>query len=245
MSAYFSEAVFRPTAAADFRELARLGSDVDVQHKTLWGLFPSPAGTTRPFLYRQRVDDETQDGNSARFWLLSNAPPEAPDLRWRIRSKQYSPVFREGQRLRFELRVAPSVTRIDPRQAVRPGKRVPRSTRFDPVAVALAALPGQERAMERQRWVDGKLALWLHDKAMRCGFTWSDPDRVCVVRYEAASQERSARENLRFSIADFRGELEVTDAAAFTQAALHGVGHQRSFGCGLLLLRPARCDDSD
>jgi len=245
MSAYFSEASFRPATSADYRELAKLGSDVDVQHKTLWRLFPSPVGTARPFLYRQRLDDESQDDNCARFWLVSSAMPEAPDARWRIRSKRYSPVFRKGQRLRFELRVAPSVTRVDPRQAVKPGKRVPRSTRFDPVAVAVAALPAQERATERQRWVDGKLASWLLDKAARCGFAWHDSESVSVVRYEAASQERSRRENLRFSIADFRGELEITDVTAFTRAALHGIGHQRSFGCGLLLLRPAHYDDSD
>jgi CRISPR system Cascade subunit CasE len=245
MSAYFSEASFRPATPVDFRELARLGSDVDVQHKTLWGLFPSPAGMARPFLYRQRIDDETRHDDCARFWLVSSAMPEAPDARWRIRSKRYSPVFHTGQRLRFELRIAPSVTRVDPRQAIKPGKRVPRSTRFDPVAVAVAALPAQERATERQRWVDGKLASWLQGKAARCGFAWRDPDSVMVVRYEAASQERSRRENLRFSIADFRGELEVTDVAAFTQAALHGVGHQRSFGCGLLLLRPTHRDNSD
>lgn len=245
MSAYFSEASFRPVTAADYRELARLGSDVDVQHKALWRLFPSPAGTARPFLYRQRNDDETRDSTGARFWLVSSTLPEAPDARWSIRAKRYSPVFHKGQRLRFELRVAPSVTRVDPRRAVKPGKRVPRSARFDPVAVAVAALPAEERAAERQRWVDGKLASWLHGKAARCGFAWHDPGSVSVVRYEAASQERSRRENLRFSIADFRGELEVTDTAAFTRTALHGVGHQRSFGCGLLLLRPAHYDGSD
>ena len=245
MSRYFSEAVFRPGSPADARELGLLNSDVDMQHKTLWRLFSCPPGTPRPFLYRQRIDEAASGDRGARFWLLSDAPPQAPDVRWQVRTKRYAPRFRNGQRLRFELRIAPSVSRVDPRRPTPAGKRVPPSTRFDPVALALMALPESERAGERRRWIDGKLALWLRDKAARCGFTWPDAD-VTLVRYEPATQARSRRENVRFSVADFSGTLEVTDVDAFTAAALQGIGHQRGFGCGLLLLKPAReRDDED
>lgn len=245
MTQYFSEAVFKPGSPADWRDLASLNSDVDVQHKALWRLFARPPGTPRPFVYRQRIDDTASGERSARFWLLSDAPPQSPDTRWQLRTKRYAPRFHNGQRLRFELRIAPSVSRVDPRRAVPAGKRVPPSTRFDPVALALMALPRELRAEERKRWVDEKLALWLRDKAARCGFTWADAADVTLVRYEPVTQARSRRENVRFSIADFSGELEVTDADAFTAAALQGVGHQRGFGCGLLLLKPVRARDDE
>lgn len=250
MSKFFSEAVFVPQTIADHRELARLGSDADIQHKTLWQLFPSPTGTPRPFLYHHCVEDASARRPGLRFWILSERAPLAPDARWKMRSRPYAPVFRLGQQLRFELRMAPSVSRVDVRQAAKPGKQVPRSSRFDPVAVALAALPAEQRAAERQRWVDHKLAQWLQDKALRNGFTWTDPAAVLVSRYlpcvpDPASHGRRA--DLRFSTADFRGELQVTDVEAFSRAALHGLGHQRGFGCGLLLLKavPERSEDED
>lgn len=249
MSRYFSEAVFRPgSSPGDYRELASLNGNVDCQHKLLWQLFPNPPETPRPFLYRHRIEDTVLDQRCARFWLLSEQAPTAPDSRWQLRSKRYAPQFRNGQRLRFELRTSPSVARVDPKRSPRPGRQIPRSSRFDPVALALAALPKEQRAAERQRWIDEKLALWLREKAARCGFDCNQTSPVIVQRYEPVEQPRDKGGDLRFSIADFSGELEVTDAERFTQAALNGLGHQRGFGCGLLLLRPTRNsldDDED
>lgn len=240
MSRIFSEVVFEPRSSGDHRLLAGLFGNVDVQHKALWRLFDLPAGAPRPFLYHLRVDDRARDPGRVAFWMLSDTPPKATDGRWRVRHKTYAPAFRVGQRLSFELRVAPSVSRVDPRRAPRAGRKVPRSSRFDPVAAAISAQPpGPSRAEERQRWMNYKLAEWLHDKAGRCGFTWSEPGKFSVVRYEQISEARGGNDELTFSIADFRGKLIVTDAAAFTQAAIHGIGHQRAFGCGMLLLRPA------
>lgn len=247
MSRIFSEAVFQPQSSGDYRLLAGLVGNVDVQHKSLWRLFDRQAGEPRPFLYHLRIDDHARDVRRASFWMLSDTPPVAPDTRWRVRHKPYAPTFRVGQRLRFELRIPPSVSRVDPRRAPRSGRHVPRSSRFDPVAAAVNAQPpGPLRAQERQRWMDYKLAEWLHGKANRCGFTWSDPAKVAVMRYEHVNEPRGDRGVLAFSIADFSGELMVTDAAEFARTALHGMGHQRAFGCGLLLLRPAlRTQDTD
>lgn len=247
MNRYFSEAIFRPdnSRPQDYRELALLNGNLDQQHKLLWQLFPNPPDTPRPFLYRHRLDDAVVGRHCARFWLLSEQLPTAPDSRWQLRSKRYAPQFRNGQCLRFELRTSPSVARVNPRLAPRPGRQIPRSSRFDPVALALAALPKEQRAAERQRWIDEKLALWLREKAARCGFDCNHLSPVTVLRYEPVDQPRDKGGDLRFSIADFSGELEVTDAQQFAQTALNGLGHQRGFGCGLLLLRPTQtCRDS-
>lgn len=240
MNRIFSEAVFEPKSSGDYRLLAGLIGNVDAQHKALWQLFDRPAGEPRPFLYHLRVDEHVRAPQRVSFWMLSDTPPVASDARWRVRHKSYAPAFRAGQRLRFELRIPPSVSRVDPRRAPRPGRQMPRSSRFDPVAAAVNAQPpGPLRAQERQRWMDYKLAEWLHEKGGRSGFTWNDPSKVSVMRYEQVNEARGERGTLAFSIADFCGELTVTDAAAFAHSALHGIGHQRAFGCGLLLLRPA------
>ena len=43
---------------------------------------------------------------------------------------------------------------------------------------------------------------------------------------------------IQFSSLDYQGVAEVVDPEALRRALFEGVGHARSFGCGLLLVRP-------
>jgi CRISPR system Cascade subunit CasE len=42
------------------------------------------------------------------------------------------------------------------------------------------------------------------------------------------------------SVAELSGVLQVTDPEALMRTLTHGLGHGRSFGLGLLLLKPVR-----
>jgi CRISPR system Cascade subunit CasE len=41
----------------------------------------------------------------------------------------------------------------------------------------------------------------------------------------------------KMSLLDITGVLTVTDASKFHETLLHGIGHGKAFGCGLLMVR--------
>lgn len=228
---WFSKVEYRASSRdpAGHRELARMLDNPYYQHQRLWTLFDQPPGSTRPFLFHHQLD-AARPGQAA-FWMISTLQPQAPEPGWTIRSKPYHPAFRAGQRLAFQLRVNPSVKRLGTN-----GK----SQRYDPIALALQALPALQRAAERQRWIHRELAPWLAARGATYGFDL-EIDRTVVLRYEPLRFPggRSGRE-IRLSVADFRGVLRVRDPLRFGEAAIAGVGHARGFGCGALLLKPVR-----
>jgi CRISPR system Cascade subunit CasE len=241
-SYYFSEAVFSVAAPEDWRTLSQLRSSVDAQHKALWTLFRGIERGKRPYIYHHRVEGSSGPKQSAHFWMISSERPISADPRWTLRTKSYAPKFRVGQRLGFELRMSPAVSRVDPEAPVPAGRRVPRSKRHDPVAVAIAQAKLEKRsaAQERQLWISHKLVEWLAARSSSKGFELPRLERVQVSRYEPVVEQRQSGGDLKFSIADFRGELVVTDPERFAHAALDGIGHQRGFGCGMFLLRSAK-----
>lgn len=248
---WFSQVRYQadPADMRSWRALARMHDNPYEQHQQLWKLFDRPPGSQRPFLFHHQLQDvparpdtgwasgiEQPTKPSGRrgqihFWLISSDKPAVREVGWFIRSKPYRPAFRPGQHLAFELRINPSVKRLGSN-----GK----SQRYDPIALALMALPEKQRAAERQRWIHQELAPWLAARGDTYGFEL-DVDRTAVLRYEPLrfTGGKSGRE-IRLSVADFRGVLQVVDPVRFGQAAVQGVGHARGFGCGALLLKPVR-----
>lgn len=208
------------------------GGNAYEDHRQLWRFFPAPRGEAREFVFRRR-----DDGGLPRFYIVSQRPPQAPSPAWEVRSRLYAPRLSPGARLRFDLRANPVITT--------PSADGARRQRHDVV------MHEKKRLLVEQglaRWADwpGRPALpelvqracaaWLVERAERLGCAFEELSLAA----EGYTQHRGKSARLRFSSIDLSGDLTVTDPAAFTAALLHGVGHAKAFGCGLLLVRPLR-----
>ena len=211
-------------------------------HQFLWHFFAAPAGTARDFLFR-RIDPK---GNrrQALFYCVSERPAVAPHPAWQVESREYAPQVQAGDRLVFDLRVNPTQAH----------KRDGKSRRDDVVMHAKKVIAAEHGV---SRWAgvpeDRRPALydlagqavrqWLGDRSRpgltaRHGFHALDDLRVDAYRQHRMG--RSGEAAISLSTVDLTGTLEVVDPAPFTSALLHGVGHAKGFGCGLLLVQRPR-----
>ena len=142
-------------------------------------------------------------------------------------SKPMPPEWAEGKRLGFEARVRPVVRRS--RQArCQPGRE------FDAFQYEAQQYPpgGMPRSREDvyRDWLAAQLA-------GRGGATLES------ARLQSFQRTRAYRKrHTRYSEgpdALMRGELTVSDGAAFAKLLAGGVGRHRAYGYGMLLLRPA------
>lgn len=218
-------------------------------HQALWSLLSRSPEQKRDFLFR------SEEGRGVpSFLVLSAEQPVATDgTVWRIESRPFAPVLRPGQRLRFKLRANPVIrrsARID-------GKAVGRSHRHDVVMDLARRLEadGQPRPEAALLLRDAGIA-WLRRQGERAGFRLFEPvqerigddglleeggvEAAVEVRVDGYRQHQVRRKGeaaIRFSTLDFEGVLEVVDPATLVSAVVRGVGPQKAFGCGLMLLR--------
>jgi len=81
---------------------------------------------------------------------------------------------------------------------------------------------------------------WLEARAGKYGFSF-DSGAVRVEGYLRHSVTKKAgRKKINFSTLDCTGLLTVVEPEQFKLALFHGIGPAKAFGCGLLLVRPAR-----
>lgn len=206
----------------EYRRLHRLKTEPYRQHQALWQMFERPAGRFQPFLFRQELGND----DVLRFLMVSSERPLEVEG-WRVESKPYQPKVEAQACYRFGIRLNPTRTEKSD------GKR---GKRQDYVISRLHQLevPRHARPAARQRIVQEELPGWLEARSVRHGFTL---ERCTVVRYERFTAHDKGRD-MTISVADFAGVLRVTDPEAFGQVLLSGLGHAKSFGCGLLLLKP-------
>lgn len=140
--------------------------------------------------------------------------------------------WREGERMSFEVRVAPVV-----RTRQQYGSGYPEiDAAFHPDFVADA--PGDREAAHR-RWLAREIgrngaATLLSTRTV--GFRLSPIAR----RYADVDGQRTSRPTQQGLLPDLtvRGQLQVDDATAFTALLARGLGRHRSFGFGCLMLAP-------
>jgi CRISPR-associated protein Cas6/Cse3/CasE, subtype I-E/ECOLI len=193
------------------------------QHQALWRMFECPEGTPQPFLFRQLPDE---DAAVLRFLVVSKERPrEIPG--WRVECKPYQPRLREGNRYRFDIRLNP--TRTEPSPDGRGKRQDYVMSRLHQLQVSPA-----RRAAERQRVVHEELPEWLRRRGERNGFV---VESCHVGRYEILRMQKGIHA-ITLGVAEFSGILRVQDPEKLATALLNGLGHGRSFGLGLLLLKP-------
>jgi CRISPR system Cascade subunit CasE len=212
-----------PGSQGTLAKLLLEGASGDRGHSLVWSLFAATGDEQRAFLYRRIAVGS--------FIIVSARPPEDAHHLWRIETKDYAPELRTGQRLRFVLRANPVIS------ARMPGAR--RGKKVDAVMHAKFKLAGDER-----RTFDGgaDAALdWLVARGPALGANF-DRERCSATGYNqviirTGERDRKVRP-ITFSEIDYEGALTVADPEKLTTTLFTGVGKARSYGCGLLLVRP-------
>ena len=240
---YFS--LITPTPGAEREAAMQWAKSPYGDHQWLWRFLAAAPDTPRDFLFRRRDSEGSMPG----FYVVSARKPQTFSDAWQVQSRDYDPQLQEGQHLAFELRANPVVTH-----------KVNGKSRRDDVV-----MHEKKRLLEAhgfKRWADwpdvdeSKPALyelvqircldWLERRAEQAGFRvltreFHDEEHGVreekSVRVDGYAQHRTERKDIRFSMVDFTGELEVTDALAFRKTLRSGIGHAKGFGCGLLLVR--------
>ena len=180
----------------------------------------------RRYACHQAVCDAT-DGGSA-LWADLSGAGRAPVLRvlsarrlapvrgWTLRGQRDYPIstISNDDCFRFQITLSPAVKRNGKRYAV--------------------WTIGDETRSPHSR-----IEEWFRPRASAGGFA---PEAVEVRAFGFEScQRRSAgtrgSSKIHFGSATIAGKLKVTDADRFHQVASKGIGPQKAFGCGLLLLK--------
>ncbi len=241
---YFS--LITPTPGAEREAAMQWAKNLYGDHQWLWRFLAAEPGATRDFIFRRRDGENSMPG----FYVVSARKPESFSDSWLVQTRDYDPQLQEGQRLAFELRANPVVTHTVN------GK----SRRDDVVMQEKKRLLAEHGLLRWADWTEDdktKPALyelvqsvcldWLERRAERAGFRiptreLHDEQGIRVekpVRVDGYTQHRVERKNIRFSSVDFTGELEISNATIFLKTLLEGLGHSKSFGCGLMLVRRA------
>ncbi len=225
---YFSRATFSARSRDEIIRLNRMLQQPYAQHQQLWQMYERAAGAEQPFLFRENLQPSSRQ---LQFLLVSGEPPSAPDDAWKIESKVFNPQLSLGQSFEFSVRLNPTRTeRVD-------GERGKRQDLVISRLHQLALAPSQ-RAQERQRIIHEELPQWLERRGERHGFELQS----CIVQRFEVLRFRKNTHDITLSVADFAGQLRVRDPGALNVALNEGIGHGRSFGLGLMLLKRARME---
>lgn len=216
MSYYFSKVRFlAATHLHDWlRDLARQG-EAYRDHALIWKLFPGD-GLSRDFVFRSLSEQRL-------YYVVSRRPPAPQPGLFEVQSKPYQPRLEQGEQLYFDLRANPTISLHTE------GRK---SQRHDVLMHAKKhALEGKElvTVLEQagREWILKRAGGWGLDVAV---------DSLMQSGYRQHRLRRRGRP-IEFSSLDYQGVVRVTDPERLHQALLNGVGHAKSFGCGLLMVR--------
>lgn len=228
MSRYFSRVqLLRRTQmnAAELEWLAAYGrkGEAELDHALLWTLFPGD-GATRDFVFRRETSSESAGRASVSYLLVSARKPAANRF-LSLESKPYAPHIAAGEVLHFDLRANPVVSR----------RHDGKAQRHDVLMDAKLAAVNLEERKER---MDAAARTWMTKRAPHWGLRVRE-DTLQMDGYRQMALPGKGR-TASFSVLDYSGLATVIDADLLQKALLDGVGHSRSFGCGLLLVKRAR-----
>lgn len=78
---------------------------------------------------------------------------------------------------------------------------------------------------------------WLAKKGMQYGFEIESVSEVAPVKVQAShSKERGG--SIHLNGYHYQGVLRITDKALFKEAVRSGVGPEKAYGFGMLMMRP-------
>jgi len=230
-------------------------SDPYEMHRFIWHAFPdeSPLNRkgARDILWRVEPLDSNRADTSPTLIVQSQLEPDwnRPDvsvLACPPDVKEWEPVFRLNQRLKFRLRANPTKRIHDSRTIHNDNPDRRKHLAEKGMRVALLKEPEQ---------ID-----WLITRAAERGFQVSENGECVTVAngidelrydlrrawfrverwsgYGAVKRGQDNTGRMRWHGVDFEGELEVTDSDRFADTIANGIGSAKAFGFGLLSVAP-------
>lgn len=190
-------------------------------HQALWNLFDRDPDASRDFLYRQEGQ-----ADKLSFLVLSQRKPGDSEGLWNIQTKAFAPRLQTGQRLRFSVRVNPVIKRRD-----ESGKQI----RHDLVMDLRKRDPDADTS--QAELVQQAARQWLSARAEPNGFA-IHADSLIGEAYRQWRFSGKGGRSIRFSSIDCTGLLTIADVERFQALLTTGLGPEKAFGCGLLLIRP-------
>lgn len=229
---YISKASLRHDSASNknFWKLVKDLGDSYKIHNMVWSMFAEDPDKKRDFLFRQ----EDKNGQPS-FYIVSKEEPEDQNGLWDIESKKYNPSLYSGQKLIFSLRANPIVTKRDDN-----GRQHRHDIVMDAKTKLEAELDPKNKRLDSFEIAQREGVGWLRKKGDSCGF------EICETQVIASGYKTNrffkpkGHHSVSISTIDFSGILTVKDPEVFLNTLHQGVGPAKSFGCGLLLVRPSR-----
>ena len=180
-------------------------------HQRVWQAFAGRDGKTRDFLTRIDRNEEAYQ-----VLVLSRTVPTKPD---------WCPTHCFG-------------TKVVPHEFFR-HSRYHFSLLANPTRKVRSNASGERTKNGRREAITdrGDLIEWMLRKSAAGGFS-IDPDNLRTIPRGREFFHKNARSQGMHSAVEFRGQLNVTDAIRFREAAATGIGSAKAFGFGLLVLAP-------
>lgn len=189
-------------------------------HQTIWDLFADNPDRRRDFLYR--LDNI---GKNAMIYTVSSRQPKDKNNLWIIETKKYEPQIKNSDRLGFILTANPICKRD--------GKR--HDVVMDAKYKAKKEDVGNKEVISHLDIVQRECSGWLKERSGKTGFSIID------MRADGYRQHKYFKKNkkgfVQYSTVNYTGVLEVKDNAKFKKILFNGLGAEKGFGCGLLLVR--------
>lgn len=188
-------------------------------HQAVWNLFADNPDRRRDFLYR--LDTV---GKQPVIYAISERKPEHIGKLWNIETKQYDPQVSKNMRLGFTVRVNPTCKRDGKRHDV--VMNLKHKMRLD---------SGEYEDKKLSEIVTASCEQWFNERSAKNGF------KILHMRADGYRQMQFNKSQggvpVRYSTVDITGALEVIDEQLFRPILWDGIGPEKSFGCGLMLVR--------
>lgn len=210
--------------AQERREYWRLIQGSYQLHSLVWDLFGDDPDQKRDFLFRSE-----KNGSLPEFLVVSERDPVNRYDVWDIVTKEYHPHLVEGQRLSFILRANPVVKKRDEN-----GKQC----RHDVVMDYKFHRDESDQKVPLVETVQHAGFFWLSTRAKEYGFSIKNGEVVADGYMQHSFRKKKGSHVVKFSTIEFSGLLEVVDAARFLSTLYHGIGPEKGFGCGMMLVKP-------
>lgn len=215
---YFSRITLRQDVGKS-QDFWRLGSEYTI-HQAIWELFADGSDSKRDFLYR--LD---HIGKRPVVYAVSAREPMDQKTIWHIESKIYDPKVKAGARLGFAIRVNPTCKKEDKRHdVVMNAKHTMRAG--NPTAI---------KEISTQEIIFDVCEKWIKERSSKNGFETLQ-FRVDGYRQVVFYKAKGVKP-IRYSTIDITGVLEVREEQIFKNMLFTGLGPEKGFGCGLMLIK--------
>lgn len=187
-------------------------------HRDIWTFFPNVSrDMPRPFLYSVQ---------GTKVIVVSSIKPECPNSLWILESREYNPIMDNGQGLMFDITFCPSYD-IEGKKKSYIGSNLK---------------PPNDENGSKEEQVHNLIKAWFDLRAERLGFKileFEVTKNIMRKFTKPATRELDPPKQahlIKFDEISIKGALKVLDVEKLKQTIFSGIGREKGFGCGLLLV---------